>query len=205
MRHSYFTSALMTIGAAALLSAPAQARSGFETTISVPVNTAVKLDVSLSDEMIYRANNLPKKLKDRGGVGLNRSGFSANGYYGEKDLNRLTERLEKRLTQQLTKRGVNVDDNASTVLRVTLTDVKNNRPTFTQLSKEPGLSYQSFGNGGAEIEAQLIRAGGETLGEMTYEWYENDIGDARFGGTWSDTNRTIDRFAKKAAKTLASS
>ncbi|WP_371395970.1 DUF3313 family protein [Fretibacter rubidus] len=205
MRHTYLTSILVTMGTAALLSAPAQAGHGFDTTITAPVQTTVKLDVQLSDEMAYRANNLPKSLRDRGGVGLSRSGFSANGYYGEKDLNRLTARLEKRLNEQLAKRGVTVDDNASTVLRVVLTDVRNNRPTFKQLSKEPGLSYDSFGNGGAEIEAELIRAGGEALGEMSYQWYENDIQDARFGGTWSDANRTIDRFAKKAAKTLGTS
>ena len=205
MRHTYFTSILVTISAAALLSAPAQAGQGFETTLSAPLQTAVKLDVQLSEEMAYRANNLPKKLRDRNGAGLSRSGFSANGYYGEKDLNRLTARLEKHLNEQLTKRGVIVDENASTVLRVVLTDARNNRPTFAQLSKEPGLSFDSFGNGGAEIEAELIRAGGPALGEMSYQWYENDIRDARYGGTWSDANRTIDRFAKKAAKTLGTS
>lgn len=205
MRYSHLATLTATVGSLALLAAPAQARSGFESTITTPLTNTVKLDIQLSEKMAYRANNLPKSLKDRGGAGRFRSGFSRNGFYGEKDLNRLTARLEERLTQQLTKRGVSVDDNASTVLRVVLTDAKNNRPTFTQLSKESGLSYQSFGNGGAEIEAQLIRAGGESLGDMSYRRFENDINDARFSGTWSDANRTIDRFAKKAAKSLARS
>lgn len=205
MRITHLTILAATLGVLAISSTPAQARIGFESTVTAPVSEAVKLDIQLSESMAYRANNLPKKLTDRSGSGISRSGFSANGYYGEKDLNRLTQRLEKRLTEQLTKRGLRVDENASTVLRVVLTDAKNNRPTFTQLSKEPSLSFQSFGNGGAEFEAQLIRAGGENLGDISYRWYEDDIRYARTGGTWSDANRSIDRFAKKAAKTLTSS
>ena len=59
-----------------------------------------------------------------------------------------------------------------------------------------------FGNGGAAIEGQLIAAGGEQVGKMSYAWYENDIEWAATGGTWSDANRALDRFASKTAKTL---
>jgi len=161
------------------------------------------VEVRLSDDLAYRADNLPEKLSDRSGGGGRSTAFSDNGFYGERDLNRLQARLEERLIKQLSKRGVSVSDTASTVLRVTLDDAKNNRPTFRQLGKDPGLSYQSFGIGGAEIDAELIRAGGDVVGTMSYEWYENDFRDAQFGGTWSDAHRAIDRFTKKAAKTLA--
>lgn len=192
---------LMALGTAALLTTPAQAK--FKTTLNGVDATSVKIEVKLSDEMMHRANNLPKSLRDRGGVGITRSGFSANGYYGEKDLTRLTERLEKRLAEQMEKRGVSVDDNAPTVLRVVLTDAKNNRPTFTQLSNEPGLSFRSFGNGGAEVKATLVQAGGTELGTMTHSWYDWDIQDAQFDSTWTDANRSLDYFARRAAKTLA--
>lgn len=196
--------AATTIAAGFALSTPAVAGTGYDSTLSAPLSGAVKLDVQLSEDLAHRANNLPEKLSDRSGAGFRSSGFGGNGYYGEKDLNRLTERLEERLTQQLTKRGVSIDPNAATVLRVTLTDARNNRPTFMQLSKEPGLSYRSVANGGATIEAELIQAGGTPLGTMDYRWYENDIRDAQYRGTWTDAKRAMDRFAKKAAKDLVS-
>jgi hypothetical protein len=198
------TSVLFTTSLA--LAAPSVSyATGFDTTITSPLAGAVKVEVRLSKDLAYRADNLPEKLSDRSSGGGRSTAFSDNGFYGERDLVRLQTRLEERLVKQLTKRGVSVSDTASTVLRVTLDDAKNNRPTFRQLGKDPGLSYQSFGRGGAEIEAELLRAGGNAVGTMSYEWYEDDIRDARYGGTWSDAHRAIDRFAKKAAKTLATS
>ena len=176
---------------------------GFDSTVTSQLTTAVKLEVVLSEDLAHRADNLPEKLSDRSGGGGRSTAFSDNGHYGERDLNRLQERLEKRLSKQFMKRGIELSADAPTVLRVTLEDVKNNRPTFRQLGQDPGLSYSSIGIGGAEIDAELITAGGASLGTMTYEWYEDDFRDAQFAGTWTDTHRAIDRFAKRAAKNLA--
>ena len=187
-----------------MLAAPTLANAnGFESTIMAPVASDVKIEIRLSDDLAYRANNLPEKLSDRGNSAGRSSAFSQNGFYGERDLIRLQERLEKRLTRQLGKRGLTVSDSAPTVLRVTLADVKNNRPTFRQLSRSTGLSYQSFGTGGAELEAEVLSAGGSSLGTMRYEWYEFDVRDSQFGGTWTDAHRAMDRFAIKAAKKLS--
>ena len=198
---SIITSSLFALSLAA--TAPALAKTGFDTTVTAPLSAPVKVEVVLSEDMAHRANNLPKKLSDRGQARSFRSGFSGNGFYGDRELERLTERLEDKLVSRLAKKGVQVSDTASTVLRVTIEDAKPNRPTFEQLSKEPGLSFESFGLGGAELQAELIAAGGQSLGTMSYEWYENDIRDARFGGIWSDAHRAFGRFASKAAKTLA--
>ncbi len=188
-----------------IIAAPSLANAnGFESTIMTPVATDVKIEIRLSEDLAHRANNLPEKFSDRGNSAGRSSAFSQNGFYGEKDLLKLQTRLEKRLRQQLGKRGVNVSDAAPTVLRVTLTDVKNNRPTFRQLSRSSGLSLESFGTGGAELEAELLSAGGGSLGTMDYEWYQFDIRDAQFGGIWTDAHRAMDRFAKRAAKKLAS-
>ena len=186
------------------LAAPALAKSyGFDTTVTSPLTSAVKIEVVFSEDMVHRANNLPKKIGDRSGArGLN-SGFSGNGFYGDRDLERLTERLSVKLEQKFAKKGIEISDTASTVLRITIEDAKPNRPTFNQLSKQPGLSFQSFGNGGAELQAELIAAGGRSLGTMSYRYYENDIRYAKFGGTWNDTHRAFSRFAGKAAKTLS--
>ena len=186
------------------VTAPAIAKSyGFETTVTAPITTAVKIEVVVSEDMSHRANNLPKKISDRGHSSGLRSGFSGNGFYGDREITRLKERLESKLEKRLTKKGVQISDTASTVLRVTIEDAKPNRPTFEQLSKEPGLSYESFAIGGAELQAELIAAGGRSLGTMSYRFYETDIRDAKFGGTWGDAHRAFGRFASKAAKTIS--
>lgn len=201
MKHIFAATALTL---SFVTAAPALAKSSqkFESSFAAPVSTAVKVEVVLGEDLAYRANNLPKKLRDRGHSVRSRSGFSQNGYYGERDLNRLTSRLEERMTKRLMKEGIDVSDTAVTTLRVVLTDAHNNRPTFKQMSKEAGLSHQSFGNGGASMEGQLLTSDGRSLGEISYAWYENDIRDAAYGHTWSDANRAIDRFARKTAKSL---
>lgn len=185
------------------IAAPAIAKVGFDTTVTAPLTSAVKIEVVLSEDMAHRANNLPEKLSDRSGARGLRSGFSGNGFYGDRDLERLTKRLESKLEHKLTKKGIEVSDDASTVLRITIEDAKPNRPTYNQLSVQPSLSFKSIGNGGAELEAELIAAGGESLGTMSYRYYETDIRDAQFGGTWGDAHRAFGRFASKAAKTLS--
>lgn len=194
------------IAASLALTAPASANSSskFESTVSAPTQQAVKIEVLLSEDLAYRADNLPEKLRDRSGArGLN-AGFTGNGFYGARELERLTERLEKKIERRLNKQGIQVDENATTVLKVTLVDAENNRPTFGQLSKQPGLSYKSFGTGGAELSGELISASGISLGTMSYGWYETSIRDAAYtSGTWTDAYRAFDRFAKKAAKELS--
>lgn len=196
---------LIFVSTAALtFSSPAMAGStGYDSTISSPLVTPVRIEVRLSEDMAHRANNLPKKLSDRGSGPNMRGGFSNNGFYGEKDLNRLSKTLGERLEQGFSKQGIKVSETAPVTLIVTIEDAKPNRPTFRQLSSDPSLSFQSFGLGGAELTGSLVDTQGNSLGVMDYRWYENDIRDAAFGGTWSDANIAIRRFAKKAAKDLA--
>ena len=201
MKHIFAASVLALSFA---IAAPALAKSSqkFETSLSAPLNSAVKVEVVIGEDLAYRANNLPKNRRDRGSSSRLRSGFSQNGYYGERDLNRLADRLQNKMAARLSKQGVEITDNADTILRLVITDVKPNRPTFTQLSKDVSLSYQSFGTGGATLEGQLVSAGGQSLGELSYAWYESDIRDASYASTWSDARRAIDRFARKTAKSL---
>jgi len=199
---SLIASSLLAVSLA--VAAPAMAKSiGYDTTVTTPLTSAVKIEVVVSEDMAHRANNLPKKISNRSNARGLRSGFAGNGLYGERDIERLTERLETKLEQKFAKKGIEISDTASTVLRVTIEDAKPNRPTFNQLSSQPSLSFKSFANGGAELEAELIAAGGESLGTMSYRYYENDIRDAQFGGIWYDAERAFGRFARRAAKTLA--
>ncbi len=190
---------------AAIAAAPAFAGTrGFSSDIDVRITTPVKIEVQLSEDLAHRAENLPQSIKDRNGSRGLRAGFSANGYYGEDELAELLEELREDLGDDFAKRGVAVSDTAPVTLRVTLEDVRNNRPTFRQLSAQPNLSLQSFGTGGAEISGELIGAAGERLGTMRYHWF--DVGLDQFdvgAGVWSDTNRAIDRFARHASKAIS--
>jgi hypothetical protein len=200
----------LILASAALMLAPLSAAAkprGFDSTISAPVQAPVKIEVVLSEDLAYRANNLPKKLSDRGsGVRSLRSGFSGNGFYGDRSLEQLVEEVYEELNQDFAKKGILVSDDADIVLRITLEDAKNNRPTFEQLSREPSLSFQSFGVGGAELSGELVNLSGENLGTLSYRWFETNIdqfGFAQANGVWTDARRAISRFSKKTAKTLS--
>ena len=176
-------------------------KRGFHSTLSAPA-TSVKINVTLSDDLIYRADNVSPRISDRRGSRSLKNGFTSRGIYGERDLNQLVDRLERKMDTYLEKYGVEVSEDATTVLNLVITDVDNNRPTFAQLSNSPSLSFRSFGNGGADLDGTLTRDG-QDLGSVSYSWHENDIRNAGFGGTWQDANRAIDRFARRTAKALA--
>ena len=85
---------------------------------------------------------------------------------------------------------------------VTILDAKPNKPTFKQLGDTPGLDYGgSKSIGGMKLSATAFDASGNATGELTYDWYENDI---RYAGisTWQDAKRASDRFARKFVKEL---
>jgi len=196
-------SVLTAIGLALPLTASAGG-FGYESNLAAVLSTPVSIDVRLSDDLAYRANNLPEKLSDRGSSrGLN-NGFSGNGFYGEKSLEELRLDLMEDMTHRLQKEGLQVAENAPAKLVLTIEDVKNNRPTFNQLSREPSLSYRSFGVGGAEIKGELFDSAGASLGTMDYRYFESNIRNAQYAiTTWTDTRRAFSRFSRKAAKDLA--
>lgn len=188
------------------LSAFAKSR-GFDTTLSAPVQAPVKIEVVLSESLAHRANNLPKKLSERGsGIRSLRSGFAGNGFYGDRALNTLVEEVYEELNEDFAKKGILVSDDAAITLRITLEDARNNRPTFEQLSRETSLSFQSFGVGGAELSGELLDASGESLGTLSYRWFETNIdqfGFSQANGVWTDARRAISRFSNRTAKTLS--
>ena len=109
---------------------------------------------------------------------------------GVRDVNELAARLqttvEKRLANSAAYDGARIE--------LILSDVKPNRPTFKQMSDKPGLSYESFGIGGAKIEGRAVAANGAVT-PIDYRYYESDIRQSQYGGTWSDAEGTFQRFA----------
>lgn len=120
----------------------------------------------------------------------------AQNTYGVRDVQRLADELQRGAERALVRSG---GLGPGGRLELVLVDVKPNRPTFKQLSETTGLSYQSFGVGGATIEGRAVAADG-TVTPLRYRWYETDIRQAPYSATWSDAEWTIDRFAGRLAR-----
>lgn len=196
---------LTLISAAAILATPAFAQAqGFDSNFSQTVMGPFKLEIVVSDDLANRANNLPKKLSDRGSSRRINAAFANNGKYGDKEIVYLLEEMEEELTEDFAKRGLTFSDSAPTLLRVTINEVKPNRPTFNQLSKDSNLSFQSYSIGGADVSAEFISAGGTVVGTVEYDYFSSfHDRPIQATGTWTDTNRAFSRFSKKLSKKLA--
>lgn len=110
--------------------------------------------------------------------------------YGVRDVRELADELKKDVELRLARTGAY--DGAA--IELTLVDAVPNRPTFKQLADKPGLSFESFGVGGARIEGRVVAADGKVT-PLAYQYYETDIRWARHHSTWSDAEWTIQRFA----------
>jgi hypothetical protein len=109
---------------------------------------------------------------------------------GVRDVNELADELRTAVQKRLEK--TNRYDGAR--IELVLVDAKPTRPTFKQLGDSPGLSYSSFGRGGAAIEGRAIAPDGAVT-PLSFKDYEADLRQSRLGSTWSDAQMTIDRFA----------
>lgn len=121
--------------------------------------------------------------------------------YGVRDIDRLAAELRKDVERELARTGAY--DGAR--IELVLVDAQPNRPTFKQLGDKPGLSFQSFGIGGARIVGQAISPSGAVT-PLKYSYYETDIRQTWARSTWSDAEWTMNRFAYRLAsgKSVAS-
>ena len=114
---------------------------------------------------------------------------------GVRDVQQLADDLKREVGRSLDRTGVL----NGARLELTLVDAKPNRPTFQQLSDQPGLSMESFGVGGATIEGKAIAVDG-TVTPLGYRWYETDIRNSRYQTAWADANTAIYLFAERLAR-----
>lgn len=141
--------------------------------LAEPLSTVSSVEVSLSPQMHQKAVE----------------------EYGMRDIDYLTRELRKDVERELRKTGVL----AGGRLELVLVDAQPNRPTFKQLGDVPGLSFHSFGVGGATIEGRAISVDGEVT-PVKFSWYETDIRQAQFASTWSDAQFAIERFATRLGR-----
>jgi hypothetical protein len=112
---------------------------------------------------------------------------------GDREFDILTAELRHSVERQIPPRP------SGGTLDLVIDDAKPNRPTPRQLSNKPGLSYESFGVGGARITGVYVDAAGRST-PIAYSWYETDISWARYGSTWHDAETAFDRLADRLAK-----
>lgn len=116
---------------------------------------------------------------------------------GKRELDDLRGDLKRTVERELERAGQISPQGGR--LDLVITDARPNRPTMQQMARKPGLSYQSFSIGGAAVTGIYSAPGGAGT-PVAYSWYENDIREAWWRGTWGDANRAFDRFASKFAK-----
>lgn len=114
---------------------------------------------------------------------------------GRREVEERARALEARVQRALASRG----GFEGARVELVLTDVTPNRPTMQQIGDKPGLShFHSFGIGGAAIEGQVVMPGGEVR-PVRYNWYSNNIRDARYSATWQDADRAFLNFSSRLA------
>ena len=113
--------------------------------------------------------------------------------YGERERVVIRDLLHRNLSRALGSQAARVD--------VTINDVMPNRPTFKQMGDRPGLSFQSFGIGGAYVTGKAYDTSGNLVGEVSYDWY-GDIHFADTAWTWTDTDRALYQFSRRLAEAV---
>jgi hypothetical protein len=119
--------------------------------------------------------------------------------YGTREAKVLTDALVRKVETAFAKQGVKADR-----VVVTIEDAKPNRPTMQQVMDKPGLdAIRSISLGGAELTGIAYDAAGNEIGQLKYDWYENDLSNTIGAGTWTDARWTFDRFANRFADKLS--
>lgn len=102
--------------------------------------------------------------------------------------------LKERL-QRVVEQRIGGYDPAGGRLELTIKAADPNRPTMTEMAHRPGLSYfYSFSLGGAEVEGVYTAPDGSRT-PVSYRWFQSDISQDQYVGTWYDADRAFQRFA----------
>jgi hypothetical protein len=109
----------------------------------------------------------------------------------------LTRELKQSVEKALDRAGALRPDGGP--LDLVIEDARPNRPTLREMTAKPGLSYSSFGVGGARIGGDYQAPSGART-PVHYGWYESDITWSDTKSTWSDAGRAFDKLADRLVK-----
>ncbi|MCR9130164.1 MAG: hypothetical protein NXI12_11630 [Alphaproteobacteria bacterium] len=122
--------------------------------------------------------------------------------YGRRDIEELTATLRNDIERAFSRAGLLGGDGADIRIDVVLNDAWPNRPTREQMRAQPGLSYLSISHGGADLSAVIQDSEGREIGRIDYDWRTPFIEDSAHRSTWSDAERTFERFANRLVEAV---
>lgn len=122
--------------------------------------------------------------------------------YGRRDIEELTATLRSDIENAFSRAGLLRGDGADIRIDVVLNDAWPNRPTREQMRAQPGLSYLSISRGGADLSAVIQDSDGGEISRIDYDWRTPFIEDSAHRSTWSDAERTFERFANRLAEAV---
>jgi hypothetical protein len=114
--------------------------------------------------------------------------------YGVREKAELERIVQRQVARAVADRAARVE--------VLIEDATPNRPTLQELSDRPGLSFQSFGLGGASASGKAFDAAGTEIAAVSCEWRGTQIEWAWSEPTWGDADTALSRFARKLGKAV---
>ena len=118
---------LSLLTAAALVTFPATTMAqGLKSKLPKTLTGPIKLEIVVSEDLAHRANNLPKRVSQRGSQTRLNGSFTSNGKYGDGSITYLLNDLKEELVDDFAKRNIVLSDTAPTILKVTIEKVKPN-------------------------------------------------------------------------------
>ncbi|MCG8442683.1 MAG: hypothetical protein MI723_12835 [Caulobacterales bacterium] len=181
--------------ASLLLSAPALAR-GFEVLSSndVLAGPIGAVEVRVSEDIIENQRRTQRSVNFR------------NETIGPRDAEQVSDVVRAAIERRLQRADQFAPDAAgASTLVVTLTKVRATNLQFTEYGQYNNLGFGSVARGGADFDAELLNADGETVARYAYDYYNTDGGSfaLRPTTTWYDARRAAGFFAGHVAKRQA--
>jgi broad specificity phosphatase PhoE len=122
--------------------------------------------------------------------------------YGRRDIEELTAALRSDIGRAFSRAGLLDGDGAGIRIDVVLNHAWPNRPTRQQMRAQPGLSYLSISRGGADLSAVIQDSEGREISRIDYDWRTPFLEDSAHRSTWSDAERTFERFAHRLTQAV---
>jgi len=195
---------LSLVSAAALIALPSTALAhGSKSDISDNIKGPIKVEITVSEDLAHRANNLPKKRSDRSSRPRKTGAFANYGKYGDDAIAYLLHDLKAELIDDFVKRDISFSETPATIIKVTIEKAKPNRPTANQLKHDGKLFFKSLSTGGAEVSVEVLSNTGEKLGHAHYDYY-GSFGDTAINvrNSWYDASEAFHYFSKEFSKKL---
>jgi len=171
---------LMSVLAAVVIAAPAFAQGLSANYSATPTGPIALAEITIGETLMEKGDE-----------------------YGTREFDRLIRTLTADIERELRQASLLAEGDANTTLHVVIEDATPNRPTFAQQGGASGLSWQSYGRGGADVRAELRDADGNVLATYEYSWTTPSVQDARWASVWTDAYRTFDRFSSRMAASLS--